>query len=92
MICERRLCRQLLCRDGSAPRVAIFIEPSPFSHVSGMKIRFLTLIRELRRVRPGTMNLLEVTHSSFFNGVVLCFASLRFASLRLAEVSRGYPR
>lgn len=37
-------------RNGAAPpRVAIFIEPSPFSHVSGMKIRFLTLIEELRR-------------------------------------------
>ena len=30
-------------------RVAIFVEPSPFSHVSGMKNRFENLIRELRK-------------------------------------------
>ena len=29
-------------------RVAIFVEPSPFSHVSGMKNRFLRLIENLR--------------------------------------------
>eukprot|EP00798_Chlamydomonas_sp_ICE-L_P022218 gene22218-29282_t len=30
-----------------APRVAIFVEPSPFSHVSGMKNRFESLIKGL---------------------------------------------
>jgi hypothetical protein len=29
-------------------KVAIFVEPSPFSHVSGMKNRFLCLINGLR--------------------------------------------
>ena len=29
------------------PKVAVFVEPSPFSHVSGMKIRFSNLIKEL---------------------------------------------
>ena len=31
-------------------RVAIFVEPSPFSHVSGMKNRFLRLIENLREM------------------------------------------
>ena len=31
-------------------KVAIFVEPSPFSHVSGMKIRFTNLIRGLREI------------------------------------------
>lgn len=34
----------------SNPKVALFVEPSPFSHVSGMKIRFSNLIRELRQL------------------------------------------
>lgn len=35
----------------SSPRkVAIFVEPSPFSHVSGMKIRFTNLIKGLRDI------------------------------------------
>lgn len=29
-------------------KVAIFVEPSPFSHISGMKNRFESLIRGLR--------------------------------------------
>lgn len=29
-------------------KVAIFVEPSPFSHISGMKNRFECLIRNLR--------------------------------------------
>lgn len=29
-------------------KVALFVEPSPFSHISGMKNRFLCLIKELR--------------------------------------------
>lgn len=32
----------------SSRNVAIFVEPSPFSHVSGMKNRFTCLIRTLR--------------------------------------------
>ena len=32
------------------PKVALFVEPSPFSHVSGMKIRFSNLIKELRQL------------------------------------------
>ena len=28
----------------------MFVEPSPFSHVSGMKIRFSNLIKELRQL------------------------------------------
>ena len=31
-------------------RIAIFVEPSPFSHVSGMKIRFSNLIKGLREI------------------------------------------
>ena len=31
-------------------RVAVFVEPSPFSHVSGMKNRFLRLIENLREM------------------------------------------
>jgi len=31
-------------------KIAIFVEPSPFSHVSGMKIRFLNLIKGLREL------------------------------------------
>lgn len=42
-----------------ARRVAIFVEPSPFSHVSGMKNRFLRLIEDLSTtgddVRPWTL-------------------------------------
>ena len=34
----------------SRRRVAIFVEPSPFSHVSGMKNRFLRLIENLREM------------------------------------------
>lgn len=34
----------------SARKVAIFVEPSPFSHVSGMKIRFSNLIKGLREI------------------------------------------
>ena len=34
----------------SNPKVAVFVEPSPFSHVSGMKIRFSNLIKELRQL------------------------------------------
>ena len=37
--------------SASTPRkVAIFVEPSPFSHVSGMKIRFTNLIKGLRDI------------------------------------------
>ena len=36
------------CSDN--PKVAVFVEPSPFSHVSGMKIRFSNLIKELRHL------------------------------------------
>lgn len=35
-------------RDSEPRRVAIFVEPSPFSHVSGMKNRFESLIQGLR--------------------------------------------
>lgn len=31
-------------------KVAVFVEPSPFSHISGMKIRFLNLIKGLREI------------------------------------------
>lgn len=31
-------------------KVAIFVEPSPFSHVSGMRIRFTNLIKGLREL------------------------------------------
>ena len=34
-------------------RVAIFVEPSPFSHVSGMKNRFECLIQGLRGTLPA---------------------------------------
>lgn len=30
--------------------MAIFVEPSPFTHVSGMKIRFTNLIKGLRDI------------------------------------------
>mmetsp|Transcript_12544 Transcript_12544/g.37669 ORF Transcript_12544/g.37669 Transcript_12544/m.37669 type:complete len:523 (-) Transcript_12544:480-2048(-) len=36
-------------------RVAIFVEPSPFSHVSGMKNRFETLIQGLRAAGDDVM-------------------------------------
>lgn len=35
---------------GPPRKVAIFVEPSPFSHVSGMKIRFTNLIKGLRDI------------------------------------------
>lgn len=35
---------------GPPKNVFVFIEPSPFSHVSGMKIRFSNLIKGLREV------------------------------------------
>ena len=35
---------------GSPHKIAIFVEPSPFSHVSGMKIRFSNLIKGLREI------------------------------------------
>ena len=35
---------------GADTRVAIFVEPSPFSHVSGMRIRFTNLIKGLREL------------------------------------------
>ena len=34
----------------SVRKIAIFVEPSPFSHVSGMKIRFSNLIKGLREI------------------------------------------
>ena len=62
---ERLQCRQkspphrVVCRaatssipfsEGGARKIAIFVEPSPFSHVSGMKIRFSNLIKGLRDI------------------------------------------
>lgn len=38
-----------------ASRVAIFVEPSPFSHVSGMKNRFESLIRGLTQAGDEVM-------------------------------------
>ena len=35
---------------GPPRKIAIFVEPSPFSHVSGMKIRFTNLIKGLRDI------------------------------------------
>jgi sulfoquinovosyltransferase len=35
--------------------VAIFVEPSPFSHISGMKNRFESLIRHLREAGDEVM-------------------------------------
>ena len=37
-------------RVNAATKVAVFVEPSPFSHISGMKIRFLNLIKGLRDI------------------------------------------
>ena len=31
-------------------KIAIFVEPSPFSHISGMRIRFTNLIKGLREL------------------------------------------
>ncbi|CAL8471117.1 g10659 [Coccomyxa elongata] len=36
-------------------KIAIFVEPSPFSHVSGMKIRFSNLIKGLRQCGDDVM-------------------------------------
>ncbi|KAK9807085.1 hypothetical protein WJX73_002666 [Symbiochloris irregularis] len=36
--------------DQTPRKIAIFVEPSPFSHVSGMKIRFSNLIKGLRDI------------------------------------------
>ncbi|CAL5228626.1 g11792 [Coccomyxa viridis] len=36
-------------------KIAIFVEPSPFSHVSGMKIRFANLIKGLRQLGDDVM-------------------------------------
>ncbi|EIE20061.1 UDP-Glycosyltransferase/glycogen phosphorylase [Coccomyxa subellipsoidea C-169] len=36
-------------------KIAIFVEPSPFSHVSGMKIRFSNLIKGLRQLGDDVM-------------------------------------
>ena len=36
-------------------KIAIFVEPSPFSHVSGMKIRFRNLIKGLRDIGDDVM-------------------------------------
>lgn len=35
-------------QDPEARNIAIFVEPSPFSHISGMKNRFECLIRNLK--------------------------------------------
>lgn len=40
---------------GGKKRIAIFVEPSPFSHVSGMKIRFSNLIKGLRELGDDVM-------------------------------------
>ena len=40
---------------GLARRVAIFVEPSPFSHISGMKNRFESLIKGLREAGDDVM-------------------------------------
>ncbi|KAI8474795.1 MAG: UDP-Glycosyltransferase/glycogen phosphorylase [Monoraphidium minutum] len=43
-------------QDGPASRkVAIFVEPSPFSHISGMKNRFESLIKGLREAGDDVM-------------------------------------
>jgi hypothetical protein len=45
-----------LLRAGFTPRkVALFVEPSPFSHISGMKNRFESLIRTLREAGDEVM-------------------------------------
>ncbi len=36
-------------------KVAIFVEPSPFSHISGMKNRFESLIKGLREAGDDVM-------------------------------------
>lgn len=36
-------------------KVAIFVEPSPFSHISGMKNRFESLIKNLRDAGDDVM-------------------------------------
>ncbi|KAG2433116.1 hypothetical protein HYH02_012818 [Chlamydomonas schloesseri] len=41
------VCRTL-AKGRPKPQVALFVEPSPFSHISGMKNRFQCLIRNLR--------------------------------------------
>lgn len=41
---------RVMFAGGSPKRVAIFVEPSPFSHVSGMKNRFECLIKGLREM------------------------------------------
>lgn len=41
--------------DTGKKRIAIFVEPSPFSHVSGMKIRFSNLIKGLRELGDDVM-------------------------------------
>ena len=49
---ERTIARASAALDATdrPRRVAIFVEPSPFSHVSGMKNRFLRLIENLREM------------------------------------------
>ena len=40
---------------GTPRNVAIFVEPSPFSHISGMKNRFESLIKGLREAGDDVM-------------------------------------
>lgn len=48
---DKGLCFCQAIAPSAVPRkIAIFVEPSPFSHVSGMKIRFSNLIRGLREI------------------------------------------
>ena len=42
-------------KKSSSSKVAIFVEPSPFSHVSGMKNRFESLIRGLTQAGDEVM-------------------------------------
>eukprot|EP00884_Botryococcus_braunii_P001798 jgi/Botrbrau1/11619/Bobra.0209s0010.1 len=44
-----------VCEENNKKRIAIFVEPSPFSHVSGMKIRFSNLIKGLRELGDDVM-------------------------------------
>jgi hypothetical protein len=61
-------------------KVAIFVEPSPFSHISGMKNRFESLIKTLREAGDEVMVVTpDPKPPREFCGAQVCCGSCRYA-------------
>eukprot|EP00878_Enallax_costatus_P040434 GHUV01046669.1.p1 GENE.GHUV01046669.1~~GHUV01046669.1.p1 ORF type:complete len:144 (-),score=18.06 GHUV01046669.1:52-483(-) len=67
-------------------KVAIFVEPSPFSHISGMKNRFESLIKTLREAGDDVMVVTpDPKPPKEFCGAQVCMCSLTIHTPRDAS-------